>query len=61
MCHLDFIAIIVILNLSLSALHAILESFYLKTENKIDDRLYKSIGFILSVLEWAMAARRGKR
>jgi hypothetical protein len=61
MCHIDLIAAVVILNVTLSALHALLERFYLKTENKVDDRLYKVTGYLLTMLEWMMAARRGKR
>jgi hypothetical protein len=58
MCSWNFVTIIIALNLSLSALHWFLTWLSERTQNKCDDRAAKIVGYLLTLLEWAMAARR---
>lgn len=51
---------IVILNITLSALHFALSKFKDKTKTQLDDKLDSVVSFLLTMLEWVMASRRVK-
>jgi hypothetical protein len=61
MCSANVLLAVVALNIVLSALHWFLEWLYAKTGNKCSGRLAMIVGWLLSLMEWVMAARGGRR